>query len=68
MLKPQLGLVTDTFAGAKGGMPAVIQAMRLSADPAARSCLKQYDAVSEHDRKVVPFEAYAIAAGLERVA
>jgi hypothetical protein len=46
-------------------MPAVIQAMRLSADPAIRACLKQYDAASEHDRKVVPFEAYAIAAGLD---
>jgi len=41
----QLGLVTETFARAKRGMPAVIQAMRLSAN------------------RVVPFEAYAIAAG-----
>lgn len=59
---PQLSPV---LAMAKGGLPEVLEAMRLSADPSIRAFIERYDALSEPHRRILPWEAVAILAGVD---
>jgi hypothetical protein len=64
-VKPRIGLLSDVLNDAREGVAGVIRAMRMSGDPMIVAFLKQYDGVSEVDRKRLPIEAYAIAAKLD---
>lgn len=63
-LEPQIGLLTHILDEAAGGMPQVIRAMRLSPDAMIQEFLRHYDRASARDRRIVPFEAFALAAKL----
>jgi hypothetical protein len=64
-IAPQIGLLTNIFREARVKLPFVIETMRASSEPMIRGFLKNYDAVSAQDRKVLPFEAYAVKSGLD---
>jgi hypothetical protein len=58
--------VTPLFKQAEGGLKAVISAMRFATqDEIIGAFLKKYDSVSEDDRKRLPWEAFAISAGVD---
>src|SRR5215831_14263951 len=57
--------LTDILNKAEGGIPAVLQAMRFSTDPTIGEFLGKYDAAGVRDRRIVPFEAFAIQAGVD---
>ncbi len=57
--------ITPILAEAEGGLQAVVDAMRFSADPDIIKFLRLYDATTDTDRDCVPWEAWAIKAGLD---
>lgn len=58
--------ITATYRNAIGGLKAVLAAMRFcSDDDVIAKFLRRYDAIPEGDRKLVPWEAVALAAGLD---
>ncbi len=50
---------------ADGGLPAVIDCMRYSEDPGIIAFLKRYDAGTDEDREIIPWEAWAVKAKLD---
>jgi len=57
--------MTPMLMEAEGGLPAVLSAMRFSADPYIVKFLKAYDATTDIDRAALPWEVWAIKAGLQ---
>lgn len=57
--------ITPILEEAEGGLPAVLAAMRFSTDPTITKFLREYDAGSDIDRIVVPWEAWALKAKIE---
>ena len=58
--------ITPFFQNAEGGLPAVLDAMRFSAeDPEIATFLKKYDSIPLSDRERVPWEAIALAANVD---
>lgn len=56
--------LTPLLEEAEGGLPAVLAAMRFSADPTIVRFLQVYDGACENDRTCIPWEAWAIKAEL----
>lgn len=56
---------TKVLEVAKGGLPVVLEAMRLSTHPTICLFVEKYDSLSEHYRKILPWEAIAIMAGVD---
>jgi hypothetical protein len=56
--------LTPLLKLAHGGIAQVLDAMRLSEDADLARFLAKYDSLSPTDRKIVPFEAVALAANL----
>jgi len=55
--------ITPSLRQAKGGLRAVLSAMRMSAeDEVIAAFLQKYDSIPEGDRKTLPWEAVCIAA------
>jgi len=57
--------LTEIMREAHGGLEAVTRAMRLSYDPVVEAFLREYDAAHQNDREIVPWEAWAIRAGVD---
>lgn len=57
--------ITPILAESEGGLDTVVAAMRFSADPDIVKFLRVYDATSDVDRECVPWEAWAMKAGLD---
>jgi hypothetical protein len=49
----------------EGGLEDVLASMRMSSDELIAQFLNQYDRSSERDHEVIPWEAYALAAGID---
>lgn len=54
--------ITPVLQRAEGGIPAVLDALRFSLDPAAQFFIQRYDKVPKGDRDKLPWEAICIAA------
>lgn len=57
--------ITPLLKQARGGLKAVLSAMRSMPDEVIAAFLDKYDAVSPRDRESLPFEAIALAAGVD---
>jgi hypothetical protein len=58
--------ITPLFKNAEGGLPTVLDAMRFSIqDEDIAAFLKKYDAIPVGDRERLPWEAIALAAGVD---
>jgi len=58
--------ITPLFKQAQGGLAAVLGAMRFSLqDEVIAAFLKKYDSILDSDRRRLPWEAVAIAAGID---
>jgi hypothetical protein len=57
--------ITPMLQDAEGGLPAVLDAMRFSADPTILKFLKAYDSGNEIDHHIMPWEAWAVKARLD---
>ncbi len=57
--------ITPILENAQGGIPSVINAMRFSSDASIQAFLKTYDEASITDKKILPFEAFALMADVE---
>lgn len=57
--------ITPLLRSAAGGMRSVIAAMRLVPDEVTASFLAKYDSIAAFDRKCLPIEAIALAAGVD---
>jgi hypothetical protein len=58
VISPMLSLVS-------GGMKTILSAMRFAPDPTISAFLAKYDRLSPSDRKTLPIEAVALAAGVD---
>lgn len=56
---------TSILEEAQNGLDGVLSAMRFSSDAAIMAFLKEYDGASARDREIVPWEAFAILAGID---
>ena len=56
---------TEVLKETTGGLPEVIGAMRFSNDSSIVAFLKEYDRVHEKDRTNLPWEAFAVKAGVD---
>lgn len=57
--------VTGLLKSAKGGLKAVLKAMRFSKDINVIAFLEKYDEIPDRDRESIPWEAIAIAAHVD---
>lgn len=56
--------ISPILKQAKGGLKAVLAAMRVSNDPSIRSFLDLYDQIPSRDRESIPWEAICLKAGI----
>jgi len=61
----QAPMFTDILEAVNGGLPEVARAMRFSNDPNIVAFLKEYCRAHEKDRAIVPWEAFALKAGVD---
>ena len=57
--------ITPFLKGARGGLKAVLGAMRFSKDPVVGRFLAKHDCLGVWERQNTPWEAVALAAGVE---
>ncbi len=57
--------LTALLVEANGGLPSVLEAMRFSEDLSITKFLEHYDAGTDTDREIIPWEAWAIKAKLD---
>ena len=57
--------ITPFLKGARGGLKAVLSAMRFSDDPVVGRFLAKYDCLGVWERQNTPWEAVALAAGVD---
>lgn len=56
---------SNALAQAKGGLPAVLQAMRQSPEPMIQAFLEKWDELSPAQQKILPWEAIAMRANVD---
>lgn len=61
----ECGDISSLLKMGKGGLTGTLQALRFSVAHEAESFLKKYDETPERDRQSVPWEAIALAAGVQ---
>ena len=57
--------ITPFLKGARGGLKAVLEAMRFSKDPVVGRFLAKHDCLGVWERQNTPWEAVALAAGVD---
>ncbi len=57
--------ITPFLKGARGGLKAVLRAMRFSKDPVVGRFLAKHDCLGVWERQNTPWEAIALAAGVD---
>lgn len=57
--------ISEVLKVAKGGVPTIINSMRFSNEPCIRQFLSAYDEASDLDKRIIPFEAFALLAKVD---
>jgi len=57
--------LTETLERAEGGIPAVMAALRFSADTSVQAFLRAYDEATDGDRRILPLEGFAMLAEVD---